>query len=453
MAETTHLGLQLVNSTEWATTYFKDYIEAMSGVGDASNMAKIDTAVAALQKAVENIPSPITGASAQVVAREAVSKGNVVRIEDGGAYLATTATAVSSYQLGIADEDIEVAASGSVTVVALVDSHADSIIEQNHQAAQKIWSGTHAEYTALSDKDADTLYLVTEDDTEGDTAVTAQDLASAVAASEARTNAQLEQLFQSVDDGKEAIASAITDKGVETTKDATFAEMAANIGEISTGADTSDATMTAADLRVGKTGYGASGKIDGSLADTASGSPTISFDTSTGKVTASVHQDSGYIPASTDQSATYQVTVRAAQTYTPGTSAQTITAGQYLTGTQTIQGDSSLVAGNIKSGVSIFGVTGTLESSTAGAEASVTVNNTTSSGNLLVSGSINRQACRSGDSWTAVVGHVGEKVSVTFYNGTLTVSGLSSPSAVYAMNSVKSYLYTISSADFSASLS
>lgn len=53
------------------------------------------------------------------------------------------------------------------------------------------------------------------------------------------------------------------------------------------------------------------------------------------------------------------VTKKSAATYTPGTSNQTITSGQYLNGAQTIKGDANLVAGNIKSGVSIFGVTGT----------------------------------------------------------------------------------------------
>lgn len=52
---------------------------------------------------------------------------------------------------------------------------------------------------------------------------------------------------------------------------------------------------------------------------------------------------------------------KAAQTYTPGTTNQTIAAGRWLTGAQTIKGDANLVAGNIKSGVSIFGVTGTYE--------------------------------------------------------------------------------------------
>ena len=53
------------------------------------------------------------------------------------------------------------------------------------------------------------------------------------------------------------------------------------------------------------------------------------------------------------------VTKKSAATYTPGTSDQSIASRQYLSGTQTIKGDANLVAGNIKSGVNIFGVTGT----------------------------------------------------------------------------------------------
>lgn len=45
---------------------------------------------------------------------------------------------------------------------------------------------------------------------------------------------QIDDCFQSASDGKSAIASAITGKGVSTDADATFAQMAANIGSIKT---------------------------------------------------------------------------------------------------------------------------------------------------------------------------------------------------------------------------
>lgn len=49
---------------------------------------------------------------------------------------------------------------------------------------------------------------------------------------------------------------------------------------------------------------------------------------------------------------------KTAATYTPGTIDQTIASGQYLTGAQTVKGDTNLIPANIKSGVSIFSVTG-----------------------------------------------------------------------------------------------
>ena len=55
-----------------------------------------------------------------------------------------------------------------------------------------------------------------------------------------------------------------------------------------------------------------------------------------------------------------KVTKKSAQTYTPGTSDQTIGSGQYLSGIQTIKGDSNLVGSNILSGKSIFGVSGSV---------------------------------------------------------------------------------------------
>jgi len=51
---------------------------------------------------------------------------------------------------------------------------------------------------------------------------------------------------------------------------------------------------------------------------------------------------------------------KGAATYTPGTTNQTIAAGQYLSGAQTILGSANLTASNIKQGVNIFNVVGTL---------------------------------------------------------------------------------------------
>lgn len=57
---------------------------------------------------------------------------------------------------------------------------------------------------------------------------------------------------------------------------------------------------------------------------------------------------------------TQNVPTKGAQTYTPGTANQTIAAGQYLTGAQTIKGDPNLKPENIREGVIIFGKKGTV---------------------------------------------------------------------------------------------
>lgn len=54
------------------------------------------------------------------------------------------------------------------------------------------------------------------------------------------------------------------------------------------------------------------------------------------------------------------ISSKAAATYTPTTSDQTIASGQYLSGAQTIKGDANLVASNIANGVTIFNIVGTL---------------------------------------------------------------------------------------------
>ena len=72
---------------------------------------------------------------------------------------------------------------------------------------------------------------------------------------------------------------------------------------------------------------------------------------------------SGLITATAgDETTTQQLPTQGSTTITPGTSQKTaVSSGRYTTGNVYVAGDSDLVASNIKSGVNIFGVTGTFE--------------------------------------------------------------------------------------------
>lgn len=95
--------------------------------------------------------------------------------------------------------------------------------------------------------------------------------------------------------------------------------------------DTSDANATSGDMRSGKSGYVDGSKVNGSIQD------------------------------------------KAAATYTPTTYDQTISAGQYLAGDQTVKGDVNLIAQNIADGVTIFGITGSLSSPTISQDATTKI--------------------------------------------------------------------------------
>lgn len=130
----------------------------------------------------------------------------------------------------------------------------------------------------------------------------------------------ISQLFISGSDAKALISSAVSAKGVPTAADDTWQEMADNIRKIETGSSTGDATATPGDILAGKTAYVATGKVEGII-------PSLG-----------------------------------PMVYTPGVQAQQIANGQYLSGTQIIQGDTNLTPANIRKGVSIFDVAGAMES-------------------------------------------------------------------------------------------
>ena len=112
--------------------------------------------------------------------------------------------------------------------------------------------------------------------------------------------------------------------------------------------------------------------------------PTIEV-SSDGLIASTATQEAGRVSAGT-KTATKQLDVQKAQTITPGTSNQVIAGGKYLTGEQTIEGDSDLVAGNIKSGVNIFNVAGTFTSDATATAEDVISGETAYVNGLLITG-------------------------------------------------------------------
>jgi hypothetical protein len=105
-----------------------------------------------------------------------------------------------------------------------------------------------------------------------------------------------------------------------------------------------DVNLVTGNIISGKTIFGVAGKA--SVVETSSANATA------GQMLSGV---TGYVNGAL---ITGNIASKTAQTYYPGTGTQTIGAGQYLSGVQTINGDGNLIASNILSGKTIFGVAG-----------------------------------------------------------------------------------------------
>lgn len=135
--------------------------------------------------------------------------------------------------------------------------------------------------------------------------------------------------------------AAIESKGVTIPSGSNSDDLATLIGQIQTGGGGSAVTVIETPDSSGGTIKNIVG-VDIS-SDTVTAAAMLSGYTA--------HNSSGTAITGTIQS-------QAAQTITPTTTNQTIASGKYLSGAQTILGDANLIAGNIKDGVPIFGVTG-----------------------------------------------------------------------------------------------
>lgn len=115
------------------------------------------------------------------------------------------------------------------------------------------------------------------------------------------------------------------------------------------GIDTSDATVVAGDILLGKTAYAKDKKITGTIPSKEAQTyiPSGSEQTIAAGQYLSAVQTISAVPAET-------------KTITPGKNAQTVnpTLGKWFSSI-TVNGDANLLAENIKQGVTIFGVTGT----------------------------------------------------------------------------------------------
>lgn len=175
-----------------------------------------------------------------------------------------------------------------------------------------------------------------------------------------------------------------------------------------------DSNLLTGNIRSGITIFGVAGKL--SVVETSDGTATA------GQMLSGA---TGYVNGT---KITGTIASKGATTYTPGTTAQTIASGQYISGVQTISGDSNLVTGNIRSGVSIFGISGkssVVDTADGSAIASQILSGYTAYVNgSKITGSMNNITTDQNATATATSGTtIGLRVPQGYYDGTRNVNG------------------------------
>ena len=127
------------------------------------------------------------------------------------------------------------------------------------------------------------------------------------------------------------------------------------------------------------------------------------------------------------------ISSKGASTFTPGTSAQTIAAGQYLSGTQTISAVAGLSAANVKNGTVVGGVTGTYKGVGTAGVAQVLTGYTFSnpslsgaSGTMINRGAVTSTLSTQGGSYTIPAGYHSGTGKVTASFGNLSAGNIKS---------------------------
>lgn len=224
--------------------------------------------------------------------------------------------------------------------------------------------------------------------------------------------ATITELLSQLQTDKNNLVANLISKGVEASETETFTSLVPKVLAISTGIDTSDATATAADMKNGVTAYVNGEKITGTAYTRGTVNAVVDgkphylqtgfyeginipgdtellpeniksgieiygttgtlevLDTSDATATANdiLLNKTAYVKG---EKITGTITSLEATEYIPTVTDQTINSGQYLSGNQVIKGDINLVAGNIKKGISIFGVEGIYEGTSSVSEAVV----------------------------------------------------------------------------------